>query len=160
MTSGYHGSKISGSQQSFLTDTAICIVERWKKKVLATVLFPSAILHRKVIHVIFFCHICRTTVCWNPNLLLPWQRDVTTSLLYPALKLVWGKGEGGLRLSYVATFGSLYSFSRAFRTPCLLGYFNVDVIDSLISSLGFIITPFMVTDRKTWKQRRKEANKV
>ena len=43
---------------------------------------------------------------------------------------------------------SLYSFSRAFRTACLLGYFNVDVIDSLIGSSGFIITPFMVTDRK------------
>ena len=78
--------------------------------------------------------------------MLPWQRDVTTSLLYPALKLVWG--EGGLRLSYVTALGSLYSFSRAFRTACLLGYFNVDVIDSLIGSSGFIITPFMVTDRK------------
>ena len=29
--SHYHGSKISGSQQSFLTDTAICIVKPWKK---------------------------------------------------------------------------------------------------------------------------------
>ena len=27
----HHGSKISGSEQSFLTETAICIVERWKK---------------------------------------------------------------------------------------------------------------------------------
>ena len=33
MTSGYHGSTISGSQQSFLTETAICIVERWNKSV-------------------------------------------------------------------------------------------------------------------------------
>ena len=80
--------------------------------------------------------------------MLPWQRGVTTSLLYLALKLVWGEGEGGLRLSYVAALGSLYSFSRAFRTPCLLGYFNGDVINPLISSSGFIITPFMVTDRK------------
>ena len=31
MTSGYHCSKISGLQQSFLTETAICFVERWKK---------------------------------------------------------------------------------------------------------------------------------
>ena len=31
VTSGYHGSKMSGSQSSFLTETAICIVERWKK---------------------------------------------------------------------------------------------------------------------------------
>ena len=53
MTSGYHGSKFSGSQQSFLTKMAICIVERWEKKVVATVLFLSAVLHRQVIHVIF-----------------------------------------------------------------------------------------------------------
>ena len=31
VTSGYHCTKISGSQQSFLTETVICIVERWKK---------------------------------------------------------------------------------------------------------------------------------
>ena len=31
MTSGYHCSKISGSKQSFLKETAIWIVERWKK---------------------------------------------------------------------------------------------------------------------------------
>ena len=31
VTSGYHGSKISGSQQPFLTEAAICIFERWKK---------------------------------------------------------------------------------------------------------------------------------
>ena len=33
MTSRYHGSKISGSQQTFLTETVICIAERWKKSV-------------------------------------------------------------------------------------------------------------------------------
>ena len=33
MTSGYHGSKFSGSQRSFLTETAICIVERWRKSI-------------------------------------------------------------------------------------------------------------------------------
>ena len=31
MTSRYHGSRTSGSQKSFLTETAICIIERWKK---------------------------------------------------------------------------------------------------------------------------------
>ena len=33
--------------------------------------------HRKFITVNFFrffsCHICRTTVCWDPDILLPWQ---------------------------------------------------------------------------------------
>ena len=65
VTSGYHCSKISGLQQSFLTETAICFVERWKKSV-GAVLFLSVIMHRKVRHVnlfAIFCHICRTTVC-------------------------------------------------------------------------------------------------
>ena len=30
----------------------------------------------------FFCLICRVTFCWDPETLLPWQRDVTTSPLY------------------------------------------------------------------------------
>ena len=56
VTSRYHGSKISGSQQSFLTETAICIVERGKKR-MGYSLFLSAITHRKVIHVksLFVC---------------------------------------------------------------------------------------------------------
>ena len=29
---------------------------------------------------IFFFYHCWTTVCWDPEILLPWQRDVTTSL--------------------------------------------------------------------------------
>ena len=45
-------SKISGSQHSFLTETAIFIVERWENAS-ATVLFLSAILRRKVTHVNF-----------------------------------------------------------------------------------------------------------
>ena len=47
MTSRYHGSKISGSEHYFLTETAIRI--GW-----ATVLILSAIMHRKVIGVNFF----------------------------------------------------------------------------------------------------------
>ena len=43
-TSRYHGSKISGTQQSFLTEKAICTVERWKK----------SLGHRKVIYNNFF----------------------------------------------------------------------------------------------------------
>ena len=52
--SHYRSRKISGTQQSFLTEMAICIAERWKK-VWVTILFLNAIMHRKVIHVNFFC---------------------------------------------------------------------------------------------------------
>ena len=31
---------------------------------------------------IFFCHICRTADCWDPEILLPWQRDVASCLHY------------------------------------------------------------------------------
>ena len=88
MTSRYHNSKISGSQQCFWTGTAICIIERWKKSMgYRFNLFPSAIMHSKVISVNFFVfflfnHICGTTVCLDPEILLPWQRDVLTSPLY------------------------------------------------------------------------------
>ena len=55
------------------------------RKVWATVLFLTAIMKRKVVLVnffILFCQICRTTVCWDPENLLPWQLDVTSSPLY------------------------------------------------------------------------------
>ena len=55
----------------------------------ATVLFLSAIRHRNVIHVnffIFFCHICRTTVYWDPGILLARQSDVTRLFLSTSSK--------------------------------------------------------------------------
>ena len=43
-------------------------------------------LYMSIIFSFFFiflpCHICRTTVCWDPDILLPRQRDVTTYLIY------------------------------------------------------------------------------
>ena len=59
MTSHYHGSKISGSQQLFLTDRTICIIEQWMKS-MGYGFVPAAVMYRNVIHVIFFI-ICRTT---------------------------------------------------------------------------------------------------
>ena len=53
MTSHYHGSKISGSQQSFLTDRTISIVEQWMKS-MGSGFVPAAVMYRNVIHVIFF----------------------------------------------------------------------------------------------------------
>ena len=55
------------------------------RKVWATMLIQSAIIHRS--HACHFyrffssCYICRTTACWDPEILPPWQRDVTASPL-------------------------------------------------------------------------------
>ena len=83
MTSRYHGIKTSGSQESFLTRTTICIVERCKKS--SGYRFVLECNHAKESHTCqffrFSCHIWKTTVCRDPEILLPWQRDVTTSPL-------------------------------------------------------------------------------
>ena len=83
LTLRYQGSRRSGYRQLFLIKIAIYIVKRWKKSI--GCLFLTSAMHRKVIHanfsVFFFCHICGTTVCWDPDILLPWQRGVTTSPL-------------------------------------------------------------------------------
>ena len=84
VTSGYHGSKISGSQHSFLTETAICIVAPWKKSIGYCFLtwVQSWIENSNMSIFRFFRHICRTKVCWDSEILLPWQSDVTTSPLH------------------------------------------------------------------------------
>ena len=53
MTPRYHGTKLSGSQQSFLKRRLFSLSNDGRK-VWATVLFLSAVMHRKVIHVNFF----------------------------------------------------------------------------------------------------------
>ena len=52
MTSCYHNSKISESQQSFLTEMAICIVERWKRSM--SYHFVPGCSHAQEGHVNFF----------------------------------------------------------------------------------------------------------
>ena len=91
MTSGYHGSKFSGFQRFFLTETAICIVERWRKSI-GYRFVPECSLAQE-------SHICHflSAIFAGPRFFeIPtfWQRDVTTSLLYLALKFVGGGGGG------------------------------------------------------------------
>ena len=81
VTTGYHGSKISGSQQPFLTEAAICIFEQWKKSM--GYRFVPECNHAQgnntLFFLHFFCHICMTTACCDPEILLPWQLVVKTS---------------------------------------------------------------------------------
>ena len=72
VTSPYHWSKFSGSQLFLLTETAICIVERWKKS-MDYHFDPECnhalmiIKHAQESHTCqffpFFCHF----VCWDPG---------------------------------------------------------------------------------------------
>ena len=65
VTSPYHWSKFSGSQLSLLTETAICIVERWKKSL--DYHFDPECYHAQESYTCqffrFFCHF----VCWDPG---------------------------------------------------------------------------------------------
>ena len=89
VTSVYHGSKICGCQQSFLTETAIWFSNVGRKYRLTFCSWMQSYtgkLYMSIIFSFFFiflpCHICMTTVCWDPDIFLPRQRDVTTSFLY------------------------------------------------------------------------------
>ena len=88
----YYGSEIFGSQQSFLTETVICIVARCKKNMDYCFVVQSC-KGKSWISIFpgfFVRHICRTTVCWDPETLLPWQRDVATSPLYSRTRKLKG----------------------------------------------------------------------
>ena len=63
-----HGSKTSGSQTTFLDRDDHLHFRKMEEK------------YELPFFVVFTCHICRTTVCEDPGILLPWQHDVMTSL--------------------------------------------------------------------------------
>ena len=90
---------ISGGRRSF-------VLSNDGGKVWATVLFLNAIMHRKFIYVnffvFFFCYIGRTgTVCWDPEMLLPWQRDETTSpLCWQCFEDILGGGVSSVDCTY------------------------------------------------------------
>ena len=72
MTSRYHGSKLSGSQQSFLTETG-------EKNVLPLCSrVQSCTGHRCRYFRVFFFAIRLDNGLLRSRILLPWQRDVTT----------------------------------------------------------------------------------
>ena len=86
VTSCYHGSEISKPQQSFLTETANCRLSNDGWKVRATIsLLTVQESHTWRFFLFFSFHICRNTVCWDPEILLPWKRDAKPSLLYADL---------------------------------------------------------------------------
>jgi len=107
VTSHYHGSTISGFEQSVLTEMAISIVKQWKKS-MGYRFVLSAIVHCKVVHANFLPYL-QATVCWDlkccyhgnmryyllhsieptlimllcENLVTVWKRQVATSHWVP-----------------------------------------------------------------------------
>ena len=89
VTSHSHGSKFSGSLQSFLTETVKVRLNDWRK-VWATVLFLRAVIH--VSFLVFFCHMCSITVCWDPEnfaTIANWRNDFSS--LFRRLLHAWTK---------------------------------------------------------------------
>ena len=87
VTSCYHGSKISGSQSSFLTETAIFIVERWKKRMhyrFHPECNQAQESHTHQLFVFSMSHLQDHGLLRSRNFvtMVTWQRDVTTSPLY------------------------------------------------------------------------------
>ena len=82
MMSCYYGSRISGSKQSFLTETAIYSVKQWKKSMGYYFVPEWKLCTGNSYLSIFFHRTCRTTVCQDSDILLPWQHDVTSFILY------------------------------------------------------------------------------
>ena len=82
--SHYRGSKISGSTQSFLTETTICIIKRWKKRM--GYYFVPECNHAQQSHMgqifqIFLFFFAGPWFVEIPKILLPWQCDLTISPL-------------------------------------------------------------------------------
>ena len=76
---------ISGSQKSFLTETVVFSLSNDGRKVWDTVLFLIEIMHKNhtcQFFLFFPCHVCRTTTCWDPESLLPWQPGLPISPPY------------------------------------------------------------------------------
>ena len=78
MLSCYYGSRISGSKQSFLTETAICSIKQWKKS-MGYHFVPEWIPCTGNSYLSFFFP---AIFCQDQDILLPWQHDVTTFILY------------------------------------------------------------------------------
>ena len=76
----YYGSRISGFKQSFLTETATCSVKQWKKS-MGYHFVPQWISCTGNSYLSLF-HFFSAIVCQDQDILLPWQHDVTTSILY------------------------------------------------------------------------------
>ena len=75
---------MSESQQPFFTKTAICSIERWKNGI-GYRFVPEcnrALEKHTCQYFSLSCQICRTTICWDPDILIPRQREVMTSPLY------------------------------------------------------------------------------
>ena len=102
LMSRYYGRKSFWFKQSFLTETAICFVKRWKKE-WATVLFLCAILHRKVIPDNFFVFF--PVIFTRPRLLR--SRNFATRLRFAKKVVVSSRNVGfflGLENSHLITF--------------------------------------------------------
>ena len=87
VTSRHHGSKIFGCQKYLSWQRQQFALSNDCRNVSATVLFLSASMNGKVVVVLpfsfyFLLPYLPDIICWDPEVVLPWQRDVTPFPLY------------------------------------------------------------------------------
>ena len=78
------------------------------------------------------------SVCCHPKILLPWQRDVTTSLFYHMQK---NKGVGSLYISYAQTDAATQNIVGPTMLGCCVGLYSLDEDKLVFTSLEFILSP-------------------
>ena len=131
----------------FLDRDSICFVQQWEKSM--GYHFVPECNHAQESHFfVYFCHIiCRTRVCWDPDILLPWQFDVTTSPLHTAI----------LSLVTVSSFGQVYIVitEKTLRYPCQQG--TLIVLDYYYKNRKRIITQNTIWCW-SWKSCTAQAN--
>ena len=88
VTSCYHGSKISDLNNRSWQRQPFADCRTMDEKHGLPISFREC-NHAQESHICrlfrFSFHLCRNIVCWDAEILLPWQRDVKTSLLYADL---------------------------------------------------------------------------
>ena len=128
VTPRYHGSKISGSQQSFLTETAICIVKQWKKS-MGYILFLSAITYRKLIHAnsLFVCLFSSIfagqqfiEIIRSCDTMLTWRNDFSSLEAICSYSLTWAEEAPRNDKQRKLPFQMLWALCFSFQVPLLL----------------------------------------
>ena len=117
----YNGHKISGSQQYFLDRDAIWVNKQLKKSLgYCRFVLKWNHVQESLTCQFFFCHICRTMVCWDANFATKGQGGYLSVTFF--VELIFGRG------SYIQCMKRLRKGENIcvlFENPSSLKYWNL-----------------------------------